>query len=119
MLSAFPIYTVEAKTLDKPKIEMKYSTDADSWYVRFSAPAKKAKVKYRFDYDKKYQSAKGKTKWLITDEFDDFVVHITDGKNSSKKVTYAMDKEIDKRKTADILSDTKEYVDRDADEFPN
>ena len=94
MLSVFPIYTVEAKTLGKPKIEMKYSTDTDSWYVRFRAPTKNAKVKYRFDYDKKYRSAKGKTKWLITDEFEDFVVYITDGKNSSKKVTYEIAKEI-------------------------
>lgn len=117
MLSAFPIYTVEAKTLAKPKIEMKYSTDTDSWFVRFSAPIKNAKVKYRFDYDKKYRSAKGKTKWLIADELDDFVVYVTDGKNSSKKVTYAMDKEIDKQKKADILKDTKEYVDKNADEF--
>lgn len=117
MLSAFPNYTVEAKTLAKPKIELKYSTDTDSWYVRFSAPTKKAKVKYRLDYHIKYLSAKGKTEWLVTDEFDDFIVYVTDGKNKSKKVTYAMDKEIDKRKTADILNDTKEYVDRDADEF--
>lgn len=117
MLSVFPNYTAEAKTLSKPKIELKYSTDNDSWYVRFSAPTKKAKVKYRLDYDKKYKSGKGKTKWLTTDEFDDFVVYVTDGKNKSKKVTYAMDKEIDKRKTADILNDTKEYVDKDADEF--
>lgn len=117
MLSAFPIYTAEAKTLSKPKIELKYSTDNDSWLVRFSAPTKKEKVKYRLDYDKKYKSGKGKTKWLTTDEFDDFVVYVTDGKNKSKKVTYAMDKEIDKRKTADILNDTKEYVDKDADEF--
>ena len=28
-----------------------------------------------------------------------------------------VDKEINKRKTADILNDTKEYVDKDADEF--
>lgn len=117
MLSVFPNYTTEAKTLAKPKIELKYSTDNDSWLVRFSAPTKGAKVKYRFDFDKKYQSSKGKTKWLITDEFDDFVVYVTDGKNKSKKVTYAMDKEIDKRKTADILNDTKAYVDKDADEF--
>lgn len=117
MLSAFPIYTVEAKTLDKPKIEMKYSTDTDSWYVRFSAPNKNEKVKYRFVWDKKYISVKGKTKWLKTDEYDDFVVYITDGKNSSKKVTYEMAKEIVKQHEADILNDTKEYVDKDADEF--
>ena len=117
MLSVFPNYTAEAKTLSKPKIEMKYSTDDNRWYVRFCAPTKKAKVKYRLDYDKKYKSGKGKTKWLTTDEYDDFVVYVTDGKNKSKKVKYAIDKEIDKQKTADILNDTKDYVDKDADEF--
>ena len=116
-LSVFPNYTAEAKTLSKPKIELKYSTDNDSWLVRFNAPTKKEKVKYRLDYDKKYKSGKGKTKWLTTDEFDDFVVYVTDGKNKSKKFTYAMDKEIDKWKTTDILNATKEYVDKDADEF--
>ena len=85
-LSVFPNYTAEAKTLSKPKIELKYSTDNDSWLVRFSAPTKKAKVKYRLDYDKKYKSGKGKTKWLTTDEYDDFVVYVTDGKNKSKRL---------------------------------
>lgn len=116
LLAVVPVSTVEAKTtkLDKPTIEVKYSTSKDQWYARFNCKTKGATIKYK-SYGK-YKPIKS-GKWFKIDKGDKYQAYSVKGKAKSKVYTYDIDDLMEAKRSADMHKVMDKWVDKNADDF--